>query len=80
VIGELWDLDGFDREDPLEQLADASLLELDLAAGEVRLHDVLRRYLAETLGAEALRQAHAALIERWGDPQRTSPRWSGCGA
>ena len=52
---------------------------------EVRLHDVLRTYMAESLGAEALRQAHADLIERWGDlhqlPDAADPayawRWIG---
>ena len=81
VIAELWHLDEFEAEQIVEKLANASLVEFDLRVGVVQLHDVLRTYLASTLGAAALSKAHANLLERWGDlralPHEYAWRWIG---
>jgi WD40 repeat protein len=68
VVADLWACDEYEAERLVERLANASLVEFDLRTGTVLLHDVLRAYLGETLGASGLVQAHAKLVDRWGDP------------
>ena len=70
VAAELWRMGHGATRRLLVRLAAASLLDFNLSEGRIRLHDVLRTYLAQVLGTEALTQAQADLIERWGDPQR----------
>jgi len=81
IIADLWHCDEFDAERLIEKLANASLVEFDLRTGTVLLHDVLRAYLASTLGAAGVAKAHAKLLDSWGDP-RSLPhdhawRWIG---
>src|SRR5262249_7836414 len=47
---------------------DLSLLRFDLQAGTLRLHDVMRKYLAESFPDQAV--LHGRLIDAWGDPRR----------
>ncbi|HEU4689481.1 MAG TPA: NB-ARC domain-containing protein [Vicinamibacterales bacterium] len=62
----LWRLDDIDSEDLARRLDDLALLEFDLRIGTLRMHDVLRSFLAERVAdAPAL---HGALIDGWGDP------------
>src|SRR4029077_9245662 len=49
-------------------LADRSLLRLDLAGGTLRLHDVMRSYLARDLSDAAV--LHARLADAWGAPDK----------
>ncbi|MCX5960863.1 MAG: NB-ARC domain-containing protein, partial [Cyanobacteria bacterium] len=70
VAAQLWGLDGSNSRRLAVKLATASLLEFNLAAGQIRLHDVLRTFLGQTLGQAGLAQAHAGLIEAWGDPHQ----------
>jgi hypothetical protein len=70
VAAQLWGLDGSNSRRLAVKLAKASLLEFNPAAGQIRLHDVLRTFLGQTLGQPALAQAHAGLIDAWGDPHQ----------
>jgi WD40 repeat protein len=70
VAAQLWGLDGSNSRRLSVKLATASLLEFNPAAGLIRLHDVLRTFLGQTLGQAALAQAHAGLIDSWGDPHQ----------
>ena len=80
VLAELWGLDDLDAEDALSRLHDASLLEFDLGAGDVRIHDVMRECFASLLGDDAA-AAHARLLGAWPDvrllPHRHAWRWLG---
>jgi hypothetical protein len=67
VAAELWGLAGGATRRLVMKLASASLLEFDLSQGRLRLHDVLRTWLVLSMGKEALQEAHAALIGRWGN-------------
>jgi hypothetical protein len=49
-------------------LADLSLLRLDLAGGTLRLHDVMRSYLARDLSDAAT--LHARLADAWSAPEK----------
>ncbi|MGH8650719.1 MAG: TIR domain-containing protein, partial [Gammaproteobacteria bacterium] len=69
LIADLWHCDEFDAERLIEKLANASLVEFDLNTGTVLLHDVLRAYLASTLGVAGVAKAHAKLLDSWGDPR-----------
>ena len=66
AVGALWRLDDFDTEEQAQRLDDLSLLKFNLQAGTIRLHDVMRAYLAHQLAEPA--EMHAALLEAWGDP------------
>jgi hypothetical protein len=81
VASELWGLSGSNSRRLAVKLATASLLEFNPAEGLIRLHDVLRAFLGETLGQAALAQAHAGLIDSWGDPHQlphpNAWRWIG---
>ena len=70
VAAQLWGLDGSNCRRLAVKLATASLLEFNPAAGLIRLHDVLRTFLGQTLGQAGLAQAHAGLIDSWGDPHQ----------
>jgi hypothetical protein len=70
VAAQLWGLDGSNSRRLAVKLAKASLLEFNPAAGQIRLHDVLRAFLGQTLGQAGLAQAHAGLIDSWGDPHQ----------
>ncbi|MGH8608362.1 MAG: NB-ARC domain-containing protein [Gammaproteobacteria bacterium] len=70
VIADLWHCDEFDAERLIEKLANTSLVEFDLRTGTVLLHDVLRAYLASTLGAEGAAKAHAKLLDAWDNRHR----------
>ena len=70
VASELWGLGGSNSRRLAFKLAKASLLEFNPAAGLIRLHDVLRTFLGQTLGQAGLAQAHAGLIDSWGDPHQ----------
>jgi hypothetical protein len=70
VASELWGLDRNNSRCLAVKLAKASLLEFNPAAGQIRLHDVLRTFLGQTLGQAALAQAQAGLIDAWGDPHQ----------
>jgi tetratricopeptide (TPR) repeat protein len=63
-IAPLWQLDAFETEDVVEQLAQQSLL--TVTDGNVRLHDLVRDYLVSQL--PDVTQAHARLLDSWGDP------------
>src|SRR5262249_49352159 len=64
--------DAFETEESVQRIADLALLKLDLPAGTVRLHDVMRAYLAERLTRQSIDPAalHARLIDAWGDLHR----------
>jgi len=64
AVAALWGLDDFDTEALVARLADLSLLYLDLPHRSVRLHDVVRAWLAEQLADPAAR--HARLLQAWG--------------
>jgi hypothetical protein len=70
VAADLWGMKRGATRRLLVKLAAASLLDFNLSEGRIHQHDVLRTSMARSLGAAALRQAHADLIERWGDLQR----------
>jgi hypothetical protein len=70
VAAQLWGLDGSNSRRLAVKLAKASLLEFNPAAGQIRLHDVLRTFLGQTLGQAGLAQAQAGLIYSWGDPHQ----------
>jgi WD40 repeat protein len=79
ALGALWGTDAFDTEALAERMADLSLLRYDLPGGAVRLHDVVRAYLAGQLGDPAA--LHAGLVDGWGDPHHLPDayawRWIG---
>jgi WD40 repeat protein len=79
ALGALWGMDGFDAEALAGRLADLSLLRYDLPGRTVRLHDVVRAYLAGRLDNPVA--LHARLVEAWGDPHHLPDayawRWIG---
>lgn len=81
VIAQLWGLDELDVEETLSRLHDATLIEFDLGAGTVRIHDVTAECLGGLLGPQATAAAHAQLLAAWGDfhalPHRHAWRWLG---
>ena len=67
AVAALWGLDGFDTEDLVQRLDDASLVEFDLKTGSIRMHDVLRSHLYAQLGNPAA--LHSRLVRTgWPDP------------
>lgn len=79
AVGALHGLDEFETEELVQHLADLSLLRFDLQAGTIRMHDVMRSYLAGQLAAPAV--WHAWLVDGWGDrhapPDAYAWRWLG---
>jgi WD40 repeat protein len=45
VVAALWGVDDFDAEELVQQLDGAALIDFDLKAGCIRIHDVLQAYL-----------------------------------
>ena len=68
AAGRLWGLGDEDTGDKARTLYDLSLLKLDLQIAKIRLHDVLRTYLAGRLDASEREACHARLVDAWGDP------------
>ena len=65
AAASVWELDELDAEDLAQRLARLSLLKLDLERGVLRLHDVMRSWLAGDLGAG--REIHDRLVNAWPD-------------
>lgn len=65
AAASVWGLDEFDAEDLARRLARLSLLRLDLQRGLLRLHDVMRSWLAGNLGSCA--EVHNRLLDAWPD-------------
>jgi WD40 repeat protein len=65
TISALWGMDEFDTESLALRLGDLSLVKLDLQTITIRLHDVMRQYLAESLDQAA--PLHVRLLDAWGD-------------
>jgi WD40 repeat protein len=76
-ISALWGTDEFETESLALRLGDLSLVKLDLQTVTIRLHDVMRQYLAENLHETA--PLHARLLDAWGDlhhlPDSYAWRW-----
>jgi WD40 repeat protein len=70
----VWEMDELDAEELTQRLARLSLLKLDLERGVLRLHDVMRSWLGETLGASA--EVHSRLVNAWPD-WLDLPDWPG---
>jgi WD40 repeat protein len=69
VLADLWGLDEFDvEEEAIRPLDDLSIVIWDRGAGEVRVHDMIRRSMFARL-ADAV-AVHGRLIDKWGDPHR----------
>lgn len=79
AIGALWGTDDFETEQLVELLDGYSFLKYDLPTRSIRLHDVLRSYLAAQLGDPAA--LHARLLDAWGNlsdlPDAYAWRWAG---
>jgi hypothetical protein len=69
IINEFWapDLDRFETGDLLDGLAELSLLSLDLATRQVRVHALLQEFLAQT-APQRQGTLHRRLLQSWGDP------------
>lgn len=65
VLSQLWSLDDFEVEELTGELANLSLLTLNLQTGSVRLHDVVRQYFASKLGDQVA--LHGRLVDAWGN-------------
>ena len=65
AAASVWELDELDAEDLAQLLARLSLVKLDLQRGILRLHDVMRSWLAGDLGAG--RELHERLVNAWPD-------------
>lgn len=75
AIGALWGRDELDTEDLIERLDGLALLKFDLPNGTVRVHDVVRRWMAERIkGREE--ELHARLLHAWGDPYALPDRFA----
>ena len=66
VARALWQLDDIDSEDLARKLDEHALLDFDLRTGVLRMHDVLREFLAHRVADPPA--LHRALIDAWGDP------------
>jgi WD40 repeat protein len=74
TIQALWGMEAFDTEELLQRLADVSLVELDLRADVVTVHDVIRAFLQREMpDATAL---HKRLLHAWGDPRQLRDRYA----
>ena len=65
AIAALWGMDAIETETLTLRLGDLALIKLDLNAQSIRLHDVMRHYLAGRLAGPA--GVHARLLDAWGD-------------
>ncbi len=64
-VYRLWDMDEFEAEELVLLLARRSLIKFSSRMGTIRLHDVVREYLATQVGD--IPTLHRKLIEAWGD-------------
>jgi WD40 repeat protein len=74
IVRSLWELDEFQTEDVVANLANLSLIKFDLDRGTIRLHTVLRAYLLEHQDDPA--SLHAKLVDLWGDPRSLKENYS----
>lgn len=79
AVSSLWQVDAFAAEELIQRLHNASLLKFDIESGTIRLHDVMRAYLAgHVADAFAL---HSKLVDSWGSldrlPDAYAWRWIG---
>jgi hypothetical protein len=74
MVELLWGQDDLDTQDASQRLADFALVDLDLRAGTVRLHDEIRLYFRRTLSDEAA--LHARLLDRLGNPKGVEDRYA----
>ena len=65
AAASVWQLDEFDSEDLARRLARLSLLKLDLERAVLRLHDVMRSWLAANVAGPA--DIHNRLVNSWPD-------------
>jgi WD40 repeat protein len=65
AAASVWELDDLDAEDLAQQLARLSLLKLDLERATLRLHDVMRTWLASSVAAPA--DVHNRMVNAWPD-------------
>ncbi len=65
AAASVWELDELDADDLAQRLARLSLIKLDLDRGVLRLHDVMRNWLAAHLGDG--RAIHNRLVNAWPD-------------
>lgn len=70
----LWDLDPLTAEDLARRIDDVALVHFDLRTGTLRLHDVLRSFLAGRMDDKAA--VHRRLVTNWGDLQTAGDRLS----
>jgi len=77
TLAALWGTDAIETEALTLRLGDLSLIKLDLNTNSIRLHDVMRHYLAGRLADPA--RVHARLLDAWGDlrhlPDAYAWRW-----
>jgi WD40 repeat protein len=66
TVTTLWQLDELDAEDLARKLDDLALVDLDLRLGKIRMHDLLRGFLAARLPDATV--VHRRLLDAWGDP------------
>jgi WD40 repeat protein len=65
AAASVWGLDDFDADKLARRLARLSLLKLDLQRGVLRLHDVMRSWLASGIANPA--EVHNRLVNAWPD-------------
>ena len=77
AAASLWGLDELDAEDTAQRFARLYLLKLDLAKGTMRLHDVMREWLASVTSNAP--EIHSRLVDSWPDwtrlPHPYAWRW-----
>jgi WD40 repeat protein len=77
AVGALWRLDEWETEEAAQRLAKLSLLKLDLQRGTIRVHDVMRSWLAGQVSDAS--ELHSRLVEAWSDwhhlPNAYAWRW-----
>jgi WD40 repeat protein len=77
VVAALWGMDEFECEDLIQNLATLSLVEFDVKSRTIRLHEVLRSYLAAHV--ENKPELHARIVNAWSDfrnlPSEYAWRW-----
>jgi WD40 repeat protein len=66
VLSALWGLDDFEAEELVQRLDNFSLLKFSLQGATIRLHDVVRSYLATQLTKPGA--LHSRLVNAWGNP------------
>ena len=73
----LWGLEEWETEDTAQALAQLSLIKLDFQSGTLRLHDVMRKWLASTLQNPG--ELRSQLVDELGDshhlPDAYAWRW-----